>query len=130
MGRSAGGGLAVPQWRVCACGVQGFGPVPGQVQSVPPEAARLRVVAAAGRPEPVGEGMVAAAVADNTNQADDHGRDQDDEPDNDDHDVLRRFTLLPTVNAAEPHCQHRRPTLITPALCMRHSPSRVTAISE
>lgn len=46
--------------------------------------------------------MVASAVADNTSQADDHGRDQDDEPDNDDHDVLGRFTLLPTVNAAEP----------------------------
>jgi hypothetical protein len=46
--------------------------------------------------------MTGPAVAQNTGDTGDtgdHGSDQDDEPENNDHDVLRRFTLLPTVNA-------------------------------
>jgi len=45
--------------------------------------------------------MALSAAGKNTGHADDHGRDQEDEPEDDDHDALRRFTLLPAVNAAK-----------------------------
>jgi hypothetical protein len=45
--------------------------------------------------------MPAAAVGENATYTGDHGCDQDDEPENDDHDALRKFVLLPPVNAVE-----------------------------
>jgi hypothetical protein len=43
--------------------------------------------------EPVGERMLAAAVAENTGHADDRDGDHDDERKNNDHEALRRYTL-------------------------------------
>ena len=45
--------------------------------------------------------MACPAIAEDTGDTGDHGSDQDDEPENNDHGQLRRFTLLPTVNAAD-----------------------------
>src|SRR5674476_723545 len=42
--------------------------------------------------EPVSERVPAATVAQNTGHTDDYRRDQDDEPDDDDHDALLRIT--------------------------------------
>ncbi len=43
--------------------------------------------------------MRTASVAENTGHADDYGGDHDDEPDDNDHGTLRRFTLLLIANA-------------------------------
>src|SRR5690349_18244500 len=46
--------------------------------------------------------MAAAGVGQNADHADDHGRDQDDEADNYDHDVLRESELQISVEEGSP----------------------------
>src|SRR6185437_3845669 len=52
--------------------------------------------------ERMGERMAAAAIGQDTGHADDHSRDQEDEPDNDDHDVLRESELQISVEEGSP----------------------------